>query len=299
MSGSRPVRSWLFVPGDSERKQAKAATCGADALIFDLEDSVAPSRKPFARSKVAAVLRQRADRAAPQFWVRINALGTAEALADLVAIVGGRPDGVLLPKAEGPGDVAQLGHYLQALEQREGVPAGEIRILPLATETARAPFALGEYAKTSLPRLAGLTWGAEDLSVALGASTNKDASGDWAFTYRLVRSLCLMAARAAGVPAVETLHADFRDADGLRARAAAARREGFGGMLAIHPDQVAIINEGFLPAAEEVAFARRVVAAFEAQPGVGAIGLDGKMIDLPHLSQARRVLALHAAYVSS
>lgn len=298
MSGLRPVRSWLFVPGDSERKAAKAATSGADALIFDLEDSVAPSRKPFARSAVAALLTQRTGGAAPQLWVRINALDTAEALPDLVAIVGGRPDGIMLPKAEGPGDIAQAGHYLQALEQREGVPAGEIRILPLATETARAPFALGEYAKTPLPRLAGLTWGAEDLSAALGASTNKDASGDWAFTYRLVRSLCLMAARAAGVPAVETLYADFRDADGLRARTAAARCEGFMGMLAIHPDQVAIINEGFLPTAEEVAFARRVVAAFDAQPGAGTIGLDGKMLDAPHLDQARQVLALHAAYLS-
>jgi citrate lyase subunit beta/citryl-CoA lyase len=294
MSG-RPLRSWLFVPGDSEKKLARAATAGADALLLDLEDSVAPVRKTEARAIVAACLRQRTDRSASQLWVRINALDTAEALADLAAIVAARPDGIMLPKAAGPGDVVRAGHYLDALETREGISVGATLILPVATETARAPFALGDYAKVPLPRLAGLTWGAEDLSAALGASTNKDG-GDWAFTYRLVRSLCLMAARAAGVAPIETLHADFRDAAGLKARAVAARRDGFTGMMAIHPDQVAIINESFLPTEDEVAFARRVVAAFEADPGVGTVGIDGKMIDIPHLVQARQILALDEAY---
>jgi citrate lyase subunit beta/citryl-CoA lyase len=297
--GGRPVRSWLFVPGDSERKLAKAASAGADALILDLEDSVAPPNKHAARAAVAALLKRQPDRSSARLWVRINALGTGEALADLAAIVAGRPDGVMLPKADGPDDVARLGHYLDALEVRDGLPAGAIAILPVATETARAPFALGDYAEASLPRLHGLTWGAEDLSAALGASTNKDESGDWAPTYRLVRSLCLMAARAAGVAPIETLHADFRDAQGLEARAAAARREGFTGMMAIHPDQVATINRCFLPSAEEVAFARRVVAAFAAQPGAGTVGLDGKMVDIPHLTQARQILALHGAYATA
>lgn len=297
-TGGRPLRSWLFVPGDSERKLARAATAGADALILDLEDSVAPAHKVAARQAVAVLLRRQADRAASRLWVRINALDSAEALADLAAIVGGRPDGIMLPKAEGPQDVARLGHYLDALETREGLPVGAVAILPVATETARAPFALGDYVKAALPRLHGLTWGAEDLSAALGASTNKDEGGDWAFTYRLARSLCLMAARAAGVAPIETLHADFRDAPGLRARATAARREGFTGMMAIHPDQVATINQCFLPTEAEVAFARRVVAAFEAAPGVGTVGLDGKMVDIPHLTQARQLLALHEAHAA-
>lgn len=296
---ARPLRSWLFVPGDSERKLAKAATAGADALILDLEDSVAPAQKAAARQSVAALLRRQTDRSTSRLWVRINALDTAEVLADLAAIVGGRPDGIMLPKADGPQDVARLGHYLDALEAREGLPVGTVRILPVATETARAPFALGDYAKAALPRLHGLTWGAEDLSAALGASTKKDESGDWALTYRLVRSLCLMAARAAGVAPIETLHADFRDAAGLGARAVAARREGFTGMMAIHPDQVATINGCFLPSADEVAFARRVVAAFDAAPGVGTVGLDGKMVDIPHLTQAQQVLALHEAYAAA
>jgi citrate lyase subunit beta/citryl-CoA lyase len=197
----------------------------------------------------------------------------------------------MLPKANGPADVQKLSHYLDALEAQAAVAAGSIRILPVATETAIAPFRLGDYAAAGLNRLLGLTWGAEDLSAAIGASTNLDETGAWGFTYRMVRSLTLLAARAAGVQAVDTLYVDFRDEDGLRAASRASRAEGFTGRVAIHPAQVAVINESYLPSAEEVAHARRVIAAFAAVPGAGTVGLDGKMIDIPHLKQAQGVLA--------
>lgn len=294
-----PLRSLLFVPGDSEKKLAKALGAGADALILDLEDSVAPTNKAAARGAVAALLRDRPAGRLPQLWVRINPLATPEGLADLAAVVGGAPAGIMIPKADGPDEVRRLGHYLDALEQRDGVAAGSVRILPVATETARAPFALGDYADAGLGRLLGLTWGAEDLSTALGAATNQDATGGWAFTYRLVRSLCLMAAKAAGVQAIDTLYVDFRDPDGLRAASIASRREGFTGRIAIHPDQVAVINDCLMPSAEDVAFAHRVVAAFAAAPGAGTVGLEGRMLDIPHLTQARQVLALNAAYAAA
>lgn len=294
-----PLRSLLFVPGDSEKKLAKALGAGADALILDLEDSVAPANKAAARGAVAAFLRDRPAGRLPQLWVRINPLATPEGLADLAAVAGGAPAGIVIPKADGPDEVRRLGHYLDALEQRDGVAAGSVRILPVATETARAPFALGDYADAGLGRLLGLTWGAEDLSTALGAATNQDATGGWAFTYRLVRSLSLMAAKAAGVQAIDTLYVDFRDPDGLRAACIAARREGFTGRVAIHPDQVAVINDCFMPSAEDVAFAHRVVAAFAAAPGAGTVGLEGRMLDIPHLTQARQVLALNAAYAAA
>jgi citrate lyase subunit beta/citryl-CoA lyase len=292
---SVPLRSLLFIPGDSDKKLSKASGFSADALILDLEDSVAPPRKAIAREMVAAYLAERPQGLKSALWVRINPLDSAEALADLAAIVRGKPAGIMVPKPDGPDDILKISHYLDALESREGVSAGYIRILPVATETAKAPFALGDYAKAPLPRLFGLTWGAEDLSSAIGASTNKDESGDWAFTYRIVRSACLLAARAAGVQAIDTLYADFRDQRGLRASCAAARREGFTGKIAIHPDQVQSINESFMPTEEEVAFARRVIAAFEASPGAGTVGLDGKMLDIPHLKQAEQVLSTHAA----
>jgi citrate lyase subunit beta/citryl-CoA lyase len=294
-----PLRSLLFVPGDSEKKLVKALAAGADALILDLEDSVAPANKAAARGAVATFLRDRPPGRLPQLWVRINPLATPEGLADLAAVAGGAPAGIMIPKADGPDEVRRLGHYLDALEQRDGIAAGSVRILPVATETARAPFALGGYADAGLGRLLGLTWGAEDLSTALGAATNQDEAGGWAFTYRLVRSLCLMAAKAAGVQAIETLYVDFRDPAGLRAASVAARREGFTGRIAIHPDQVAVINDCFMPGAEDVAVARRVVSAFEAAPGAGAVGLDGRMLDIPHLTQARQVLALDAAYAAA
>ncbi len=285
------LRSWLFIPGDSERKLDKADGAGADALILDLEDSVAPDNKPRARDLVTAFLRARprAHRAS-QLWVRINPLDSGLALADLAAVVAADPDGVMLPKADGPEDVRRLSHYLDALEAQHGLEPGSIRIVPVATETAIAPFRLGEYATAGLSRLMGLTWGAEDLAAALGASTNLAADGQWAQTYQLARSLTLLAARAAGVQAIDTLYVNFKDEPGLRASSRASRAEGFTGRLAIHPAQVAAINECYRPSREEIEHAKRVVAAFDASPGAGTIGLDGRMIDIPHLKQARAVL---------
>ncbi len=292
MSG---IRSFLFVPGDSERKLAKGSASGADALILDLEDAVAPARKPTARSMVAEYLGTQVKRA-PELWVRINPLDEG-GLDDLAAVIRAAPDGIVVPKVAGPADVHRLSHYLEALERRDGL-AYATRILPVATEVARAPFRLGDYADAGLTRLYGLTWGAEDLSSAIGAATNRDETGGWAFTYRMVRSACLLAAKAAGVEAIDTLYADFRDGAGLQRDCAAAAAEGFTGRIAIHPDQVAVINSAFMPSDAAVAHARRVVAAFEAAPEAGAIGMDGMMLDMPHLKQARHVLALHAAYAA-
>ena len=289
---ARTLRSLLFVPADSEKKLGKADGAGADALILDLEDSVAPERKPAARELASAFLRERprAGRTA-ELWVRINPLDSGLALADLAAVVPAAPDGVMLPKPEGAADVERLGHYLDALEAQAGLEPGAIAVIPVATETAAAPFALGSYGASRPKRLRALTWGAEDLSAALGASTNMDPAGGWALTYRLARSLTLLAAHAAGVQAVETLSVDFRDEDGLRASCRAARAEGFTGRLAIHPAQVAPINESFTPSPAELEHARRVLAAFAAAPGAGVVGLDGRMLDIPHLKQAQGLLA--------
>lgn len=285
-------RSFLFVPGDSDKKLGKVDDCGADAVILDLEDSVAPANKAEAREKVAAFLRERPRTGrAVQLWVRINPLDSGLTDDDLAAIVPGDPDGLMQPKTDGPDDVRSLSDRLDRLEDGHGLARGAIRILPVATETPIAPFRLGDFATAGLTRLAGLTWGAEDLSAAIGASTNLGPDGKWAFTYQMVRSLTLLAAHAAGVPAIETLYADFRDDDGLRASCRAARAEGFAGRLAIHPAQVAGINAGFSPSEEELAFAARVVAAFEAAPAVGTVGIDGKMYDIPHLKAARHTLA--------
>ncbi|MDT7950968.1 MAG: CoA ester lyase [Acetobacteraceae bacterium] len=285
------LRSMLFVPGDSERKLAKGAGSPADALILDLEDSVAAERTATARAMVREYLEAHPDRSARQLWVRINPLSTPQALPDLAAVVGGRPDGILLPKPLSGADVATLDHYLSALEAREGVPAGSIRIIPISTETAGAVFTLGSYAGCS-ERLAGMTWGAEDLSASLGASTNRDADGKFAFPYQMVRALCLAGAVAAEVQPLDTLYPDFRDSAGLAADSRASRQTGFTGRLAIHPDQVPIINDAFTPDAAEVSHAQRVVDAFAASPGTGVVGLDGMMLDMPHLKQARRVLAI-------
>ena len=294
---TKPIRSFLFIPGDSEKKLGKADTTGADALILDLEDSVAESEKAKARDMVAAFLsdRPRGERAS-QLWVRINPLTTEMGLPDLAAVIGGAPDGIMLPKPDGPEDVRIASLYLDALETAHEISRGSVKILPVATETAISPFRLADYAGAGLERLAGLTWGAEDLSAAVGASTNLDETGQWAHTYKMVRSMCLLAAHAANVPAIDTLYIDFRDDEGLRKSCRAARTEGFTGRMAIHPAQVAGINESFSPSEEEVAFARRVVAAFDAAPGVGTVGLDGKMLDIPHLKAARRTLETYEAY---
>jgi len=285
---SAPPRSWLFVPGDSERKLAKAAESGADALILDLEDAVAAGRRPVAREMIRDYLGARAG--GPQLWVRINPLD-GEGLVDAAAVVRAAPDGLVVPKVSGPAELLRVSHWLDALETREGLPIGGIRLLSVATETAAAVLGLSDYARIPVPRLHGLTWGAEDLAAALGASSNRDVEGPLSLTYRIARSACLVAAVAAGTQPIDTLEPDFRNEAALHAACAAARREGFTGKIAIHPAQVAPINAGFRPTAEEVAFARRVVEAFAANPGIGTVGMDGKMLDMPHLRQAERVLA--------
>ncbi len=287
-----PLRSMLFIPADSEKKLGKVDGCGADAVILDLEDSVAAANKPVARALAAAFLavRPRGARKA-QLWVRINPLDSGFALADLVSVAGGAPCGIMQPKINTPEDVRILSHYLDVLEAQHCVEAGSTKIIPIVTETAMAPFNLGALAAAGLDRMVGMTWGAEDLSAALGASTNIDASGELAFTYKMVRSMTLLAAHASGVQAIDSLHADFRDEDGLRASSRASRAEGFDGRLAIHPAQVAAINESFMPSDADVAHAQRVIDAFKASPGAGTVGLDGKMIDLPHLKAAERILA--------
>ncbi len=291
-----PIRSFLFIPGDSEKKLGKVDGVAADAFILDLEDAVAVARKPAAREMVPAFIKERPrGMRKSQLWVRVNPLDTSWTLEDLAAIVPAGPDGIMLPKVNGPEDVAQVSHYLSALETASGVEPGSIKILPVATETAVSPFRLGDYAAARLERLYGLTWGAEDLSSAIGASGNIDASGEWTHTYKMVRSLCLLGAHAAGGEAVDTLYVDFRDPEGLRASCKAARAEGFSGRVAIHPAQVDIMNECFSPSPEEVDFARRVVELFAANPDSGTLGLDGKMLDIPHLKQAERTLAMHEA----
>jgi citrate lyase subunit beta / citryl-CoA lyase len=288
------ARSWLFVPGDSDRKLAKAAGSAADALIVDLEDSVAPARLPAARTLTAAFLASQAGREGQDLWVRVNGLSSGLALADLAAVLPAAPAGIVLPKAGSAADVATLSHYLSALEVAAGRVEGATKILVVATETPGALFTLGSYTPAD-PRLAGLTWGAEDLSAALGATGNRAEDSTYGFTFRLARSLCLAGAASAGVAPIDTVFTDFRDGAGLEAEARAARRDGFVGKLAIHPDQVAIINRAFTPDAAEVAHAERVVAAFVANPDAGVVGIDGKMIDMPHLKQARRILAAAAS----
>ncbi len=286
MSGFDTPRSWLFAPGDSARKIARAIAGPADAVILDLEDSVAAANKPSARTLVAQAL---ADGAPMPLWVRVNPLDTVDALRDLAAIVGAGPAGIMLPKAtRAEADV--LHRYLEALEVAAGREPGAIRLIVVATETAPALFGLGDYAGT--PRLAALTWGAEDSATALGATGNRDASGAYEFPYQLFRTLCLAGAAAAKVAAIETIHGDYRDTDGLAAVAAAARRAGFRGMMAIHPDQVPVINAAFAPSAAEVARAEAIVALFAANPGAGTLGLEGEMLDLPHLRRAEAVLAM-------
>jgi citrate lyase subunit beta/citryl-CoA lyase len=256
-----------------------------------LEDSVTHSRKPQARIITRTALENRVGKR--QYWVRINAFDSGETLTDLAAIVGGRPDVLLVPKANGAHDIAKLDHHLSALEVREGVPEGSIKVVVVATETGASIFGLSTYTP-SCPRLIGLTWGAEDLSAAVGAASNSDENGKLSPLYDMARGLTLAAAAAAEVEAIDTAFMGFKDLDALRANCDAARRDGFRSKLAIHPDQVPIINAAFTPTPSEVEQANRIVAAFTAQPDVGAFQLDGKMIDIPHLKQARRVLAMHS-----
>ncbi len=282
------LRSLLFVPGDSERKFAKAQASGADALILDLEDSVAPGQKAAARAHVARLLENREPRDW-SFFVRINALDTGLTLDDLAAVVKPGLDGVLVPKANGVEDIVHFGHYLDAFETKAGMPVGSVRIAVVATETAKAMFALHTYAPAH-PRLAALTWGGEDLAAALGATENREEGG-WTFPYQVARTQCLFAAGAAEVTPIDTIHADFRDTEGLERDCRRSRRDGFLGRMAIHPDQVATINRCYAPSEEEIAHARRIVEAFAANPGAGTLGIDGKMVDIPHLKAAQKTLA--------
>lgn len=268
-------RSWLFVPADSEKKIAKAIDSEADAVIFDLEDSVAPAQKAAAR-QILKDLRKRSG--GPQWWVRINPLRTDEHRKDLEVLGIADMHGVVLPKTESGADIAEIAHR-----------TGSIPIHAIATETAASLFGLLTYRDPKSP-LAAMSWGAEDLSAALGASSKYDANGELSFTYRMARSLCLAGAHAAGVQPVDGVFADFRDEAGLLAEAQAAAREGFTGKLAIHPAQVGAINAAFTPSAAEVQHARAIVEAFDAQPDAGVLSVGGRMVDRPHLVQAKRVL---------
>lgn len=280
-------RSWLFVPGDRPERMDKALASGAEALILDLEDSVAIAAKAQARQAVRRFLDQ-ADRTGARLWVRINPLATDLSAADIEAVLPGAPDGLVVPKAT-PDDVRRLGERLDAVEVGAGLAPGSLRLLPIATETPAAVFQLGGYAQCAA-RLAGLTWGAEDLSAAVGALSARDDAGRYTPVYELARSLTVLAASAAGTAAIETVYPDFRDLGGLADYVARARRDGFVSMMAIHPSQVSVINAGFAPSPAEVEHAEAVIAAFAAQADAGVLSLDGKMLDAPHLAQARRTL---------
>lgn len=287
------LRSMLFVPADSERKLVKCVDSPADVLILDLEDSVAEARKAGARSTAAEFITAQAPNLNARLFVRINPLETPLAMGDLAAVVVPGLAGIMLPKTTSAADIVRLGHGLDALEARAGLPPGSVKIVPVATETPQAMLNMQSFAVLGdqLPRLAGVTWGAEDLSSAIGAVANREENGDWSPLYLLANSLCLCAAASAGVPAIDTLHADFRDAAGLAAACRASRRRGFRGRIAIHPDQVAVINEAYSPSAAELAHAQRIVDAFAAQSYAGTLSIDGVMVDKPHLTQALRTLA--------
>jgi citrate lyase subunit beta/citryl-CoA lyase len=285
------MRSLLFVPGDSTKKLDKGMTSGADALIVDLEDSVATDRKGEARKTALGFLKEAAGRAGrPRLLVRVNAIETGLTDDDLDAVVAGRPDAVMLPKALGGASVVHLDAKLTAREAIHGLADGGIGILPIATETAAALFLAGTYQSAS-PRLSGLTWGAEDLSADLGAEANRDAEGNFLDPYRLARTLCLAGAAAASVPAIDTVYVDFRNEAGLRRECEEARRDGFVAKMAIHPAQVAVINAVFTPMPEAIATARAIVAAFADNPGTGVVGIGGVMYDRPHLRRAEQLLA--------
>ena len=281
-------RSWLFAPGDSEKKMRKATEGEADIVIFDLEDAVAEEAKPDARKAIAAFLRAQ-DQGRERLWVRVNPLDGPHTADDLAAVMPARPGGIMLPKSRGRHDVEELDRLLSPLEQAAGIPPGSTPVIALVTEVAAAMFTTGDYA--GAPRLQAMTWGAEDLADDIGALSNTDADGAYTFTYEMARSLTLLGAAAARVPAIETIDADFRNLEGLKSRAERVRRDGYRGMLAIHPAQVPVINEAFSPSAEEIAEAQEIVALFESNPGAGTIGHKGRMLDRPHLSRAQQLLA--------
>lgn len=293
-------RSWLFVPGDSDKKLGKAAGTGADVIIVDLEDSVAFANKAEARDKACEWLvahrqkiTEQRDQAGRQGrWVRINPLDSRMWREDLLAVMPGAPDGIMLPKSAGPEAVQQLAAEIYELEQRNHIQTGTTRIMPLVSETAASAMTIGAYASAPLPRLAGLTWGAEDLSAAIGASRKCGEDGRWTDAFRFVRIQTLLTAHARGLAAIETLHSDFADSEGLKRTAEEARADGFAGMLAIHPSQVPVINSAFTPSEAELDEARAIIAAFSADPTAGVLQIDRRMIDRPHLKLAQRLLGI-------
>jgi len=285
------MRSYLFVPADGGKKLDKAMASGADAIIVDLEDSIAPEQKARARGLAAGFVKAAAAQATrPRLLVRVNGLQTGLIDDDLDAVVTARPDAIMLPKAEGGTAVIHADAKLAAREAIAGLPDGHVKIVAIATETAQALFLAGTYRGASA-RLAGLTWGAEDLSAELGAEANRDPDGRFLDPYRLARALCLAGAANAEIPAIDTVYVDFRNDTGLRRECEEARRDGFTAKMAIHPAQVAVINDVFTPKPDAIARARAIVAAFAAAPGAGAVGIGGVMYDRPHLARARQVLA--------
>ena len=287
------IRSWLFVPGDSERKLTKARENDADALILDLEDSVSDDRQDVAREMVRDYLQAHTDRSRQQLWVRVNPLDSDLALPDLAAVVAGAPDGIVLPKVYSAKDVNTACSYLSALEAREGLSIGAIKIHCVATETAASLLTFHTYLDGITDRLAAMTWGAEDLAAALGASDNLNpATGSYDDPYLMAKSLCLATARAIDVQPVGVVYTNFKDDAGFEADCLRDRKAGFIGKIAIHPAQAPIANQAFTPSEEEVAHAQRIISAFDDNPGVGTVGIDGKMVDMPHLKQARNLMAL-------
>lgn len=281
------IRSILFVPADSEKKLAKAAGIGADALVLDLEDAVLPERKPLARQMMSAWLLTQADHS--RYWVRVNDLSSGELLKDLAAVIPAHPAGIVLPKIRGPEDVAAVGHYLDVLEIEHGLAPGSVRINAVVTETPSIMLRMGELAKQAHPRISHVIWGGEDLSAAMGAGDPRTPEGAWRPMYEYARCQALLVGHALGAEVIDTVYVNFRDPEGLRKACEASRYDGFTGRVAIHPDQVAVINEAFTPTEAEMTTARRVVEAF--QSGAGAVSIDGKMYDIPHLKAARRLLA--------
>ncbi len=287
------IRSWLFVPGDNERKLNKGLENSADALILDLEDSVADDRQEIARQMVCDYLTVNTDRSRQQLWVRINPLDNPLSLPDLAAVMPGRPDGIVLPKVYSAQEVNTLDKYLSALETREGTQQGSTKILCVATETAASLLTFHTYLDNVSDRLIAMTWGGEDLAASLGASNNRHpVTGDYDDPFLLARSLCLSTSRAINVQPVGAVFVDYSALDALREDCLRDRQSGFIGKIAIHPAQSDVINEAFTPSDEDIAHAQRVIDVFEQNPGLGTVGLDGKMLDMPHLKQARNVMAL-------
>lgn len=283
-------RSLLFAPGDSERKMEKASASGADLVLLDLEDSVSAERKPYARDAVQAFLKATPDRSKRQLWVRINPISEPLGLPDLAGVIAGRPDGIMIPKPDSGADITTLDHYLSALEAAHGIEQGATKIIPVATETAKSMFALGTYVGAS-KRMTLMTWGAEDIAAVVGASANRDADGKYDPLYELARTLCLAGAAAAEAAPIDTVYVNFRNPAGLEEECLRVRRAGYQGKIAIHPDQIPIINQSFTPTSAEIAHAEKIIHAFDSNPALGTVGIDGKMYDMPHLKLARKVKA--------